>query len=368
MILFIKVVFVFYVLMILCFMIGWRRNKAHLASPSYSVSVVIAIRNEQDNIKRLIQSLKNQDYDKELYDVIIIDDHSDDNSLDLLSNEQLNWPKLKLLSMNDDEYGKKKAILKGVGFSESEIIITTDADCFFSSNWIALMSASFSDKRINFVSGPVAFKDSSAIVNKIQDLEFLSLVGSGAGAIGVNRPIFCNGANMAYRREIFMQVNNYSKDNISSGDDVFLLHMVKKFYPGSIVFLKKYKAIVFTKPILNFKDFVNQRIRWTSKSTNYKDVDTILVSLLVLSVNLSLLLLLFLSPFDHVYLNAFTSLFLIKLMIDFVFFIPVLSFFKKQELIKWVLPAQILYPFYITLIVLISNLFSFSWKGRVKNK
>jgi cellulose synthase/poly-beta-1,6-N-acetylglucosamine synthase-like glycosyltransferase len=368
MILFIKVVFVFYVLMILFFMIGWKKNKINLSSSIYRVSVVIAIRNEQDNIKRLIKNLKSQDYNKDLYDVIIIDDHSEDNSWNLLCNEKLDWPKLKLLSMDDDEHGKKGAILKGVKFSDSEIIITTDADCFFSPNWITLMSSSFSDKKINFVSGPVSFKESSTIFSKIQDLEFISLVASGAGAIGINRPIFCNGANMAYRREVFMQVNDYSKNNISSGDDVFLLHMVKKFYPGSIVFLRQYKAIVFTKPLLKFKQFLNQRIRWASKSTNYKDFDTIAVSLLVFFVNISLLVLLILSCFDHTCLNVFILLFSVKLMIDFLFFLPVLNFFKKQGLIKWVLPVQILYPFYITLIVLTSNLFSFSWKGRVKNK
>ena len=140
MILFIEVIFVFYVLMILLFMIGWQKNKIELSPSIYRVSVVIAIRNEQDNIKRLIKNLKSQDYDRDLYDVIIIDDHSEDNSWDLLYNEKLDWPKLKLLSMNDDEYGKKSAILKGVKFSDSEIIITTDADCFFSSNWITLMS------------------------------------------------------------------------------------------------------------------------------------------------------------------------------------------------------------------------------------
>ena len=368
MILFIEVIFVFYVLMIFLFMIGWQKNKIELSPSIYRVSVVIAIRNEQDNIKRLIKNLKSQDYDRDLYDVIIIDDHSEDNSWDLLYNEKLDWPKLKLLSMNDDEYGKKSAILKGVKFSDSEIIITTDADCFFSSNWITLMSSSFSDKKINFVSGPVSFKESSTIFSKIQDLEFLSLVASGAGAIGINRPIFCNGANMAYRKKVFMQVNDYSKNNISSGDDVFLLHMVKKFYPGSIVFLRKYKAIVFTKPLLRFKQFLNQRIRWASKSTNYKDFDAIVVSLLVLFVNISLLLLLVFSCFDETCLNVFIVLFFVKLMIDFLFFLPVLNFFKKQGLIKWVLPVQILYPFYITLIVLTSNLFSFSWKGRVKNK
>jgi hypothetical protein len=144
--------------------------------------------------------------------------------------------------------------------------------------------------------------------------------------------------------------------------------MVKKLYPGSIIFLKKYKAIVFTKAILNFKDFINQRIRWTSKSTNYKDFDTIVVSLLVFIVNVSLIFLLFLSMYDSFFLKVFISCFLIKFMVDFLFFIPILNFFKRQELIKWIFPVQIIYPFYITLIVIISNLFSFSWKGRLKNK
>ena len=368
MIIVVIVVLILYVFMMLSFMIGWKNIYNESSAYLIRVSVVVAVRNEQDNIQRLVQNLRDQDYDKKMYNVIIVDDHSNDNSWALLCKEKLNWPELLLLSMNSDEHGKKQAILKAVKFSDSEIILTSDADCFFSSDWITAMTSCFLDKKINLVSGPVSFNNEPTIFSKIQTLEFLSLVASGAGAIGINKPIFCNGANMAYRREVFLSVNNYSQNSISSGDDVFLLHMVKKFYPRSIVFLKKHEAIVFTNAITSFKSFINQRIRWTSKSSSYKDPDSILTSLLVFIVNLSLVLLLIFSLYDYIFIYLFLLFFLMKSLVDILFLVPVLRFFKRLELIKWILPLQIAYSFYITLIVIISNFIPFNWKGRLQKK
>lgn len=368
MIIAIIMVLMLYVFMIMRFRVGWKNIFNESGAFLSKISVVIAVRNEQENISRLVKNLKDQDYDKKMYNVIIVDDHSDDNSWGLLCKEKLNWPELVLLSMSNDEHGKKQAILKAVSFSNSEIILTSDADCYFSSNWITTMTSCFADKNINLVSGPVSFNIESTFLSKIQTLEFLSLIASGAGAIGINRPILCNGANLAYRRDVFLEVNNYSENNISSGDDVFLLHMVKKFYPKSIVFLKKYEAIVFTKAATSVKSFINQRIRWASKSFSYKDLNIIVTSLLVFIVNLVLVSLLILSLYNYMFMYVFLLVFLIKYLVDILFLIPVLKFFKRLDLIKWIFPLQIAYSFYITLIVIISNFIPFNWKGRLQKK
>ena len=217
------------------------------------------------------------------------------------------------------------------------------------------MASCFLDEKFILVSGPVCFTNQSNFFSKIQTLEFLSLIGSAAGAIGIKKPILCNGANLAYRRNIFLDINNYESNDISSGDDVFLLHSIKKNFSNSIVFINNPDAIVTTEPVKNLNNFLQQRLRWSAKSTSYTDIDTILVSVLVFLINISLIFMSIYSICEPSFLFTFISFFTLKFLIDFVFLIPVLSFFKRTKLIKWILPLQFIYPIYITLISISSN-------------
>ena len=215
--------------MVLNFLIGWLKNSSQNDKSKFRLSVVIAVRNEEKKLLSLINSLQSQDYDKNLYDVIIVDDHSQDNSLKILQEQASLWSNLIVLKQDALLSGKKKAILKGVKESKNDIILTTDADCSFNKNWLSSMSSFFTNETINLVSGPVSYKSSNSFFKKIQALEFLSLIGSAAGAIGINKPILCNGANLAYRRKVFLESTNYESDNIMSGDDVFfLLNLIKR--------------------------------------------------------------------------------------------------------------------------------------------
>ena len=198
-------------------------------------------------------------------------------------------------------------------------------------------------------------------------IEFYSLIISGAGAIGNNRAIFCNGANLAYRKETFLQFNGYSND-IVSGDDVFFLHFVKKKFPKGIFFAKNNKLIVDTKAVLSFSHFINQRKRWTSKSVYYKDFSTIYSSLIVFITNLSIVFYFFLSINNFFPFDIFCLAFILKCLVDFLLLIPILSFFQRKHLIKWIIPFEFFYSFYIVLIVLLSLSSTFEWKERLYKK
>jgi len=366
MILFINVLFVLYLFMILFFLIGWFSNNYKKSKKKNRLSIVIAVRNEQDNIVHLIEDLKLQDYDKKLFDVIIVDDHSNDKTLEILNKKSKAWSNLKVFTQDKELSGKKHAILKGVNQSNSEIIVTTDADCRLSNSWLTIMNSYFEDDKIKLISGPVSFNLSSKFFSKIQTLEFLSLIGSAAGAIGIGKPILCNGANLAYRRNVFLEFNDYASNDIVSGDDVFLLHAIKNKFPNSIKFVKNYNATVLTNAVSGLYGFINQRKRWSAKSKYYKDIDTIFVAVIVFLTNLSIVFLSVGSFFDHSLIEVFFIFFLVKLIIDLIFLLPVLFFFKRMELIKWIFPLQFIYPFYITLASIFSNIYSFKWKGRVK--
>ena len=369
MILVVAIISLLYCLKISKYRIGWDKIAA-LKHKHFipKVSVLIAMRNEEDEIKRLISSLKKQIYPTSNFEVIIINDHSTDTTLTLLKQEENQWENLHLVCMNEGEFGKKNAIAKAMDIATGDIIITTDSDCSFTPNWVATMAAYFQDEQIKLVSGPVNFHPKSGVFQQLQALEFASLIGAGAGAIGVGSAIFCNGANMAYRKEVFLEVNDFANDKAVSGDDVFLLHSIKAKYPNSIVFAKEKNVIVTTDALNTFQAFINQRKRWAAKSSGYKDRASIYSSFLVLFTNLIGVFLVVMAFFSAHYVAYCVFFFVLKFLADLYLLVPVLGFFKRKDLIKWILPFEIFYSFYIVLIVILSFTKSFEWKGRIHKK
>ena len=137
--------------MVLNFLIGWLKNSSQNDKSKFRLSVVIAVRNEEKKLLSLINSLKSQDYDKNLYNVIIVDDHSQDNSLKILQEQASLWSNLRVLKQDSHLSGKKKAILKAVKESKNDIILTTDEDCSFNKNWLSAMSSFYKIETINLV-------------------------------------------------------------------------------------------------------------------------------------------------------------------------------------------------------------------------
>ena len=360
-------IFFLYALLIVRYAIGWKKIKYNPDKNFFPrVSVVIAVRNEEKHIDSLVSSLRAQVYPFEKIEFIIVNDHSTDNTLSLLEHADLS--NLKLLNVPHNHSGKKYAINMAVSEAKGEIILASDADCSFSSNWIQTIVRYFKNNNVNFVSGPVFFHKQSGFFQSFQALEFASLIGSGAGAIGIQNPIFCNGANMAYRKDVFLQLSNFKKDNIVSGDDVFLLHNIKANFPNSIVFAKDNNAVVITESMKNFRDFINQRKRWTAKSSAYTDITSVYISYLVLSTNV-IFSVLFLTGFlNFISLRYFFGFFIFKYLADLCLLLPTLKFFKRQDLIKWIFLFELFYSFYIILVVILSFTNKFEWKDRIHKK
>ena len=356
-----------YVLLIARYAFGWSKiRKETQESFTPQVSIVIAIRNEQSNIVRLLKSLQSQIYDIKKLEVILVNDHSTDNTFALLNKTTL--ANFQILNMPEERSGKKDAIRMGVSKASGDIILVSDADCIFTPDWVKTMVSYFANHDVKLVSGPVSFNKQEGVFQSFQALEFASLIGSGAGAIGIKNAIFCNGANMAYRKEVFMQGYNSTHENIVSGDDVFLLHSVKEKHPKSIAFAKYEDAIVTTDGMQSIKGFINQRKRWVAKSSVYKDRESIYVSYLILFTNIFFVFLFMILFFDVSFLQLFALFYVIKFIVDSYLIYPVLRFIKREDLAKWIFFFELIYSFYITLIVILSFTKGFEWKGRVHKK
>jgi cellulose synthase/poly-beta-1,6-N-acetylglucosamine synthase-like glycosyltransferase len=165
-------------------------------------------------------------------------------------------------------------------------------------NWLHLLDAYIQKNDRVFVAAPVMFTSNNSFLGIFQCLDFLSLQGITAASVYAGAHSMCNGANLAYKKSVFYEVDGFKNaDHIASGDDMLLMHKIKIKYPEKTGYLFSDKAIVTTAPMPDWKSFLNQRIRWASKATNYKDKRVFWVLMLVYFTNLFLLLLLFVCLF-----------------------------------------------------------------------
>jgi cellulose synthase/poly-beta-1,6-N-acetylglucosamine synthase-like glycosyltransferase len=343
----------------------WKRTGIHA---TVKVSVIIPARNESKNIISCLESICAQTYPESLYEIIIVDDSSEDDTTDVVKNfiSTSSLKNIRLIELfGKNIFSKKQAISEAIKVSSGDLIITTDADCSVTENWISSIASYYETHKPAMISGPVCFSDDKTFFNNIQGLEFLSLISSGAAAIQLRMPVMCNGANLAYEKQAFIESGGYEANNkYTSGDDIFLLLAFKKALKRKIAFIKCSDAIVHTSAQPNLKNFTNQRKRWVSKSRGYTDAAIISVALIVLLFNLSLVASAALAIFFKEFIFVFLCGFILKFIIDFPILFGAASFIKKKNLLFFYFPLQLIYPFYIILAGCFGLFGKFEWKKR----
>jgi len=347
--------------------------------PSTKISIIIPARNEERNIKACINSIINQYYPATLFEVLVVDDHSTDNTAAIVSSYQL--PNIKLISLKDfiapneiNSY-KKKAIEIAIHQSSGELIITTDADCIAPKNWLQTIAVFYQEKKPDLIVMPVAINCSNKFIEIFQALDFMTLQGITGASVHKKFHSMCNGANLAYTKKAFNAVNGFSGiDNIASGDDMLLMHKIFKQDANAVLFLKSKEVIVQTQPVHTIKEFFNQRIRWASKADKYDDKRIFGVLVLVYLFNVLLIVL----PIISLFLNEKHSIFdiqystfklwlfllLIKTIIELIFLYPVAKFFDKKKLLWWFPLMQPLHILYTVIAGWLGKFGSYKWKGR----
>jgi len=254
-----------------------------ISIPEEFISVIIPFRNEEKNILINLNSIENQDYPKEKFEVIYIDDSSEDNSLKLLQDNKI-ADNIKVLSVPEKfsvNAHKKRAVRYGIENSSGQIIVTTDADCVHEKKWLSSLVSNLDDAT-GFVSGPVEFIDGQTLFSKIQKLEFAGLIITGAGLIGSGSPTICNAANIAYRKKAFDEVGGFKNQmGLSSGDDELLMQKIAKDTDYEVRFSVNKNSIVRTHSNKNIAEFYHQRKRWASKGLFYGDKNLIVKLILI---------------------------------------------------------------------------------------
>ncbi|MEM7548525.1 MAG: glycosyltransferase [Bacteroidota bacterium] len=361
------ILIVAYSIFLLKLYFSWKNIKSNNTEKpgKVSVTVLIPVKNEAEHIELLLSDIDNQNFDED-FEAIVINDHSSDKTLKLCNSFSMDHHSLRILSLPSGKEGKKAAIEYGVKHAKHEVILTTDGDCRLGREWVKSISRAFR-REVNLISGPVKYRSTSKGFSKLLNMEFASLIGVGGAMLNSGIPGMCNGANLAFRKNIFHKVGGYSDNkDFPTGDDEFLLRKVWKEEPGSAIFLKDRKSIVSTKPPENLGVFFQQRKRWSSKWKRHKEFYSIAPGIFIFLVYL-----LQLSGFFHLLINPLSSwntLFLcfvaIKILIDQYFMKSVLSFLVEPFSNRYFLFLQLIYPFYSLIFGLVANFGSYSWKGR----
>jgi cellulose synthase/poly-beta-1,6-N-acetylglucosamine synthase-like glycosyltransferase len=341
-----------------------------IVQPATTFSIIIPARNEEENIEICIRSILNNNYPKHLYEIIVADDFSTDTTPDIVHRLQTQFSNIQIISLkniiteNINSY-KKRAIELAIAQSKYEWNITTDADCIVPTNWLSLFDAYIQKNERVFVAAPVMFTCNNSFLNIFQCLDFISLQGITAASVYAGAHSMCNGANLAYKKTAFYEVDGFKNaDHIASGDDMLLMHKIKIRYPENIGYLFSNEAIVLTAPMPDWKSFLNQRIRWASKATSYKDKRVFWVLLLVYFTNLFLFIL-FIACFFQPKLFLLWLLFMLtKALFEMPFMYNVAKFFSLQRLMLWFVLMQ---PFHILYTIIsgwLGKFGTYKWKGR----
>ena len=250
------------------------------------ISVIVPVRNEAHNILNLLGNILKQDLPFSYFEVIVVDDYSEDNTALIVNYFQTQHPEfpLSFVKVKEDRNSsnKKVAIRQGIHLAQGELMITTDGDCSMGEKWLSTIHSFYQKFKPQLISSPVALDYPQHIFGKIQVVEFASLIGSGAATLFWGYPTMCNGANMAYTKKVFLEVGGFEGNiEILTGDDEFLMQKIYQKYPKQVLFLKSQDAIVRTSTLISLKDFYQQRKRWASKWSKHKLPHIYLIAIII---------------------------------------------------------------------------------------
>jgi biofilm PGA synthesis N-glycosyltransferase PgaC len=326
-------------------------------SNATSVSLIIACRNEEQNISVIISDIASQDYPSELFELIVVDDNSEDLTSQLV--EQMG-SRLDLKLLRNNGVGKKEAIRTGVINSSSDFIVTTDADCRLGKNWLRTIVSYNETVKPDMIICPVITEGGTGFTGRFQELEFLGLQAITAGTALAGNATMCNGANLAFSKTAYLNNDSNLLFEINSGDDIFLLHSIKKQRGSKIAWLESDDAIVRTDAKKRISSFLSQRKRWISKSTYYNDNFTVLLAIVTFVTIAAQGILMFASIINPLFIIPFLLVLILKSIPDWLLIQSAAVRYKRKATLAWFIPAQLVYPIYLLVLLI--------WPGPAPDK
>jgi len=363
-----------YLGLVVAFIFGWSKvpelSLKGMASKS-TFSIIIPYRNEAENLPRLFKSLTSLNYPTRKFEIILVNDASEDDSRNLAESFQHDFQELNIQLLENSRKTnspKKDAIKTGIDVSRHNYIVTTDADCIVPTKWLQFFDETIQVTGAKMMAASVGFIQQPGIkkpyFHNFEEMDFMSLQASTVGSFGIEKAFMCNAANMCYEKEIFINEAGFDENElIASGDDVFLLQQLRK-KGFKVSFIKSEKATVFTNYQRNLKDLINQRIRWAAKTTNYTSILAKFTGVIVFLMNLSLLVFTGLAFLKLIPYQFLMLIFLLKFNADFILIYKSAKFMNRENLMRHYLWSSIIYPFFTVYVAILSFFRGYEWKGR----
>ena len=348
----------------------YKVKTLYYRSPDYSIgfSVVVAFRNEEANLPLLLDSVLHLDYPKEQFELLLVDDESTDTSREIieqaLQGTNVDWRVITPERRSNSP--KKDAVTTAIKHSKFDWIVTTDADCKVPVNWLVGFNHKIRALQPKMICGQVFIEESKDFFSEYQKFEMLALQGFTKGSFGWNRPMLCNGANLAYSKIAFHEVKGFEgNDSVASGDDVFLLQKFRESYSGEVFFLKDQEHTVITQPVKGVRKMIAQRVRWASKTAKMKGSQVKWTGLFITLMNLWLIAGLIYFPFfQREFLLEYLLFWFIKLVFDDWFATDSAESLYPKISRKLVFLTGLVYPFISSYIAVRSLFGGYRWKGR----
>ena len=368
---------VFFLLVILAYaatiaqlIYGFGKVKTYTPSgkpPQTFFSIVVPFRNEAQNLPALLESFRNLNYPLDLFEMILIDDFSEDDSQRLLYNWRMQngaFDVTLLENINISGSPKKDAISRAIPIAKQDWIVTTDADCTVPENWLLTLDNYIRQYDVSMLVGAVVYDEKRSFIRHFQQLDLMGLQGATIGSFGMGLGFMCNGANFSYKKSLFTELGGFGGNtDKASGDDVFLVQKAVAKFPQKVHYLKSKTNIVATKPLDNWGKLFQQRVRWASKTGAYQSVFGKDLAVMVFLGNLCCLVALGFSVCEKLSWEAFAVIFGIKFIIDTIL-LHIANQFLSGKWMWFLVLSSVLYPFFSVVVALYALVFGYSWKGR----
>lgn len=332
--------------------------KAPKSTPKrISVSVIVCAKNEAENVVRFIPLLAEQDYPD--FEIILIDDASSDNTLDIFEEFEKQYSNIRLVKVKNNEafWGNKKyALTLGIKAAKKDYLLFMDADCYpATKDWITTMSAQFTMHKTIVLGYGAYEKIANSFLNKIIRFETMLTAVQYFSWAKIGQPYMGIGRNLAYKKEEFFNVNGFiSHIQIRSGDDDLFINQVAKSKNTTICYSPE--SFTYSESKKTFKAWFTQKRRHVSTSRFYKLFDKIQLALFYISQLLFLILAVILLAFQFQWIIVL-SLIGFRYLFTWVILGFAAGKLKEKDVMYWFPIIEIVLIF-TQLNIFITNIFS----------
>jgi glycosyltransferase involved in cell wall biosynthesis len=345
-----------YLLLQVYYVFAWHKIPSYAVPddfiPIEGVTVIIVARNEEKSIGKCLRGILQQSFPPGLMEIIVVNDHSSDGTLDEV--EKIKNDSIQLFSLQDfPDYihapaYKKSGITLGVEKAKFENIIITDADCEHPPHWLQSVLYHFQKNKAVFQTSPVLHQPGHTLLEKMQEMEQLVLMLITGAGLQSRLHDMANGANMAFTKIAFRYVNGFEGNfHYASGDDMFLVEKMRKPFPDKIKFVKSTDASVYTQAKKDWASLFRQRIRWAGKNEGLVNKTIKWIWLFIGTYHIFMIVAFLGALLQFFSAWPFIMLLCVKWTADYLMIATSAAFFQKTALLRYFVPLQFFYSYYI---------------------